>query len=68
MKMYVNKDNAARKVIADILDGKIENITATVSKFPSVCLDIWGNYMNTVDYIRACGCTAYVFPEKGDKK
>lgn len=68
MKMYVNKDAAARAVLKDVLDGTKTNITVSVGSRPYMCFDIWGDYMNTVEYVRKCGCTEYVFPEKGDKK
>lgn len=67
MKIYVKANDAARNVLADVLNGKITNITVSVSNRPYYCLDVWGNYINTLDYIKMNGCEEYVFPPKEKK-
>lgn len=68
MKVYVKATPAARLVLSDVLDGTVTNITVSVSNRPYMCFDIWGNYINTLDYIKNVGCEEYVFPPKENKK
>lgn len=67
MKIYVKATDAAKTVLSDVLSGKKSNITFSVSNRPYYCLDIWGDYINTLDYVKMVGCEEYVFPPKEKK-
>lgn len=67
MKVYVKHNENSIQVLHDVLNKRVTNITVSVSNRPYMCFDIWGNYINTLDYIKACGCEEYIFPPKENK-
>lgn len=67
MKIYVKKNEAALTVLEKVIDGEITNITASISNRPYMCFDVWGNYINTIQYLKDVGCVEHVFPPKDNK-
>lgn len=67
MKVYVVKNDAALGVLKVVINGDLTNITASIGNRPYMCFDIWGDYINTIQYLKDVGCVEYIFPPK-DKK
>lgn len=67
MKVYVVKNDAAVGVLQSVINGDIKNITASISSRPYMCFDIWGNYINTIQYLKDVGCVEHEFPPKDNK-
>lgn len=65
MKIYVHNDSSLRALLVELLEGRLHKVTVHVSDRPYACIEVWGSYIEMVEYIKAHGCAEYKFPEKG---